>query len=161
MVVAKTAAALVDLSAQFAGRRVHKVYHALLQGRLEPEAAAAVAAAAAAVHQQQQPASEAPSEGESSQEEEQQQPELPLPELLQLQLQGRPAFTTGAAELADPCLEPATAPDGRSSGGSHSSGGDGSSSSLGLEAGVQVVELPLYGKPCYSLLKVRTSCCQM
>jgi hypothetical protein len=183
LVVAKSASALASLSGQFEGRRVHKVYHALLAGRLEP---AAVTAAIAHARQQQQqessdqalPNTEAPSSDDDSddtspaeadfttahmpehevheqaaatdmqwQQQQQQQQEMSLQELLQLQLQSQPAFSVSAADLGDPSLVPAIHKD-------HGDGSSSSSSNLSLSPDVHVVDLPLNGKACYSLLQV-------
>jgi hypothetical protein len=104
-----------------------------------------------------------PQEGESAQQ-------LPLQELLQRQLLGTPAFTVTMQDLADPVLQsvadciPAgstSSSSGDSSSSSSSSGGGGSGSSssgdtegLGIGADVHVVDLPVEGRPSYSLYEV-------
>jgi hypothetical protein len=95
-----------------------------------------------------------PPEGETAQL-------LPLEELLQRQLLGSPSFTVTMQDLADPVLQ--SVADSIPAGCSSSSSGDSSSSSssssghtggLGIGAGVHLVDLPVEGRPSYSLYKV-------
>ncbi|WIA22919.1 hypothetical protein OEZ86_009855 [Tetradesmus obliquus] len=170
LVVAKTAAAATALSTEFEERRVHKVYHALLSGRLEPDTAA-VDAARLQAWQQRGPGSsssditdddddEPGSSTSDAEEQEPQQQQLCLEDLLQLQLRGQAPFTVTAADLGDASLEapPAAAAAAGTtdpaSNGSSSSSSSSSSSLTSLSPGVYVVDLPLEGKPCYTLLQV-------
>ncbi|KAF6253316.1 pseudouridine synthase [Scenedesmus sp. NREL 46B-D3] len=183
LVVAKTAAAAAGISGEFEGRRVHKVYHALLSGRLEPDTAAVDAARLQAWQQRAVPGSsgatednddqgsslsdaegQEPQQGDEQQQQQQQQ--LCFEELLQLQLRGQAPFTVTAADLGDPSLEPPPPPAAAAAaavdaaqhagdGSSSSSSSSGSSSGLTtLSPGVYVIDLPLEGKPCYTLLQV-------
>lgn len=156
LVVAKTAAAASSLSTQFEQRTVHKVYHALLSGRLEP----GVVAATAALTTETTAAVTAEDESEDDNQQQQQvpdQPELQLTDLLQLQLQGQPPFTITAADLQDSYLESATtATTAQNSSPSSSSSFSSSSSNLapGMSSDVYVIDHPLEGKPCYTLYRV-------
>lgn len=182
LLIAKTASAAADVSRQFVERRVHKVYHALLCGQLLPGAAVSSATAPAPFQQRSEAegsvssladsssssgASSVTSAAASSDEEsglsddadeEQQDSEsaqlLPLEELLQRQLLGAPAFPVTMQDLADPVLESpadciaAAEPAGSSSGSSAGAAG------LGVEPGVHVVDLPVEGRPSFSLYQV-------
>jgi hypothetical protein len=153
-----------------------QVYHALLSGRLEPDTAAVDAARLQAWQQrapgssssstadddddddeQDSTASDAEEQEQQQQgEQQQQQQQLCLEELLQLQLRGQAPFTVTAADLQDPSLEPPPAA-AAAEAAQPASPGSSSSSSNGLTSlslGVYVVDLPLEGKPCYTLLQV-------
>lgn len=205
LLIAKTATAAADISKQFVERRVHKVYHALLCGRLptggaveqqpdladlqqqdaqrsaattssstaeQPESedrdAAAAAGAAGASSCSSTSTSASTSEADDDAEEgggggdDDDDPAqlLPLAELMQRQLQGQPAFTTNWTDLADPVLEGPE--DLKVVGNSTSSSEPGTSDGahpelqqlLAAGDGVHVVDLPVEGKPSYSLYRV-------
>jgi hypothetical protein len=146
--------------------QVHKVYLALLSGRLVPGAGASAAAAgagAAGAHAatsddtsddgSDEPSSEPDSDGDGALP--------PLPELLQRQLQGQAPFSGGAAYVgADSLLlllQPPTGSGAAGDAGGVGAGG-GAAACAAAAAGaldaVHVVDQRLYGKPCYSLYQV-------
>jgi hypothetical protein len=148
-----------------------QVYHALLSGRLDP-ATAAVDATRLQAWQQRGPAGNSSSSSSSIEDaddepgssasdatddqeqqqgaEQQQQQQLCLEDLLQQQLRGQAPFTVTAADIGDPSLEPPP-PAAASDDSSSSSNPSGL---MSLSPGVYVVDLPLEGKPCYTLLQV-------
>jgi hypothetical protein len=171
LAIAKTVGAAAALSQQWRERKVHKVYTALVCGRLEPAAAAARAAAAAAdealqageasIDTEEEEEAEALDASASASDSQQQgsseeAPELllPLPELLQLQLQGQPPFATSAADLGlDPVLV-LPSDNGDADGAASSEASSSDAAAAAAQAPVHVVDLPLGGKPCYSLYSV-------
>jgi hypothetical protein len=145
-----------------------QVYHALLSGRLDPGTAAVDAARLLAWQQRTQGSSTADDDDEQDSsmsdadeqqlgdEQQQQQQQLCLEDLLQLQLRGQAPFTVTAADLGDASLEPPPPP-AAAAGDAAQPASTGSSSSSGLTClspGVYVIDLPLGGKPCYTLLQV-------